>query len=247
MRQIRWATTAIAIFVLLCCGSSSRSLASPGGPGFPTEVDLTIERIDPDTLHLGDPPVVTVRIRNLGTMPASESVTGVRVDGAPTYWTYGTPPIPAGGAVDLACNIGALEAGVHTIHACVDMLGMVGDGDTTNNCTAEPIWVQGSGPAEGPAETGSSARPELHAVVNPARTNQSLDLRFSTPISGGIRIDLFDAGGRQIARIVDQKLTAGEHLVRWSPTGATGLPGGIYFLRLLSPAGQAVRKIVICG
>ena len=79
--------------------------------------------------------------------------------------------------------------------------------------------------------TEEAATPQalaLHAAYpNPFRA--ATQLAFETPEAGPVRLTVYDALGRTVATLVDERLAAGPHTVRWN---AAGLAAGLYIARL---------------
>lgn len=80
-------------------------------------------------------------------------------------------------------------------------------------------------------EENSDTRPSrLHLYQNyPNPFNLETIIRYELPISGFIRLQVFDIGGREVKRLVDGKQSAGFYRVLFS---ADDLASGIYFCRL---------------
>ena len=57
-----------------------------------------------------------------------------------------------------------------------------------------------------------------------------------------MRLVIYDAIGREVARLVDQPMGAGRHAVRWE---ATGLPSGAYLYRLTAGSFSEARMMVL--
>jgi hypothetical protein len=67
-------------------------------------------------------------------------------------------------------------------------------------------------------------------------------LRYSLPRDAHTRLAIYDAHGREVARLVDGLQTAGEHVVPW---GTGRLAPGLYFARLTSGDRVAGAKLVV--
>jgi hypothetical protein len=67
-------------------------------------------------------------------------------------------------------------------------------------------------------------------------------IRFGLSLRGHARLAVFDAAGREVARLVDEVLDATWHEVSWD---AASLPAGVYFCRLTSGAITRTRPMVL--
>ncbi|MCB9513188.1 MAG: T9SS type A sorting domain-containing protein [Candidatus Latescibacteria bacterium] len=80
-----------------------------------------------------------------------------------------------------------------------------------------------------PTAAGDAA-PALRLAGNhPNPFNPSTEFRFSLAAAGPVRLTIYDAAGREVARPVDRVLGAGEQQVRWAPRD---LGSGVYLYRL---------------
>jgi hypothetical protein len=59
--------------------------------------------------------------------------------------------------------------------------------------------------------------------------NPSTRIEYAVPVSAHVRITVFDALGRPIASLVDERKTAGYHTAVW--TGSS-LVSGVYYYRM---------------
>ena len=99
---------------------------------------------------------------------------------------------------------------------------MDADGSTS---VSEPITVRRSAP-----ETVQL----LGTYPNPARTRATM--RFALPQRQRVTVRLFDALGRRVATIMQGRKEEGRHQRQ---IDTSGLPSGVYFLRL--KAGDAIQ------
>jgi hypothetical protein len=83
-------------------------------------------------------------------------------------------------------------------------------------------------------------------AVGPNPSAGLVTLRFSMPVSGTTRLDIFDIGGRRVARVLDQTLPAGSHVMQWNGRDEAGetAPAGVYLARLVTPGMTASARIV---
>ena len=84
----------------------------------------------------------------------------------------------------------------------------------------------------------------LAPTPNPFRGNATL--RFGLARAGDVRLELFDVAGRRVRTLAQGAHAPGAHAVAWdgrdddrNPVGA-----GIYFVRLVTPAGTYRTRIV---
>ncbi len=68
------------------------------------------------------------------------------------------------------------------------------------------------------------------------------DIDFSIGLDGPVRLDVHDASGRQVARLVDADLPAGSYSVRWDASAAGS---GLYFYRLNAGTWSAVGSMLL--
>ncbi len=72
--------------------------------------------------------------------------------------------------------------------------------------------------------------------------NPSTQIRYTLPLGGRVSLVVYDLLGRRVAVLVEGVREAGEHLVRWE---GEGLPGGVYFYRLVAPGFSKTMKMVM--
>jgi PKD repeat protein len=73
--------------------------------------------------------------------------------------------------------------------------------------------------------------------------NPSTTIRYAIPQAGHVTLKIYNLLGKEIAALVNEKQSAGEHTIRWNPVG---LPSGIYLYRLQAgdaSAGSAQRFV----
>lgn len=88
------------------------------------------------------------------------------------------------------------------------------------------------------------AIPDTPIIVEgyPNPFDEAATIRFVLPGSGPVRLEMYDALGKQVATIVNGGLPAGTHSVRWEPDPS--LPSGIYAVHLSTPTGTASHSIL---
>lgn len=104
---------------------------------------------------------------------------------------------------------------------------------------ADSLGLQLDPPAH--ADVGAASTPELALVVAPNPVRDGAALTFASTATGSVRVDVLDLAGRHVATLADGVFGAGTHVVHWSR--GTCRPG-VYLVRLSTPAGTVVRRIV---
>jgi hypothetical protein len=77
------------------------------------------------------------------------------------------------------------------------------------------------------------------AYPNPLR--QIATVRFATPVATTVRVAVYDALGREVARLVDGPMDAGRHQATFV---SDGLPSGTYLLRMSTADGFAATQSI---
>ena len=74
-----------------------------------------------------------------------------------------------------------------------------------------------------------------------------LPLCFSLGRSGDARMDVYDAQGRVVRKLLAGRMSAGEHRVAWDGRNGRGqaVGRGMYFVRLATADGAVTRKILL--
>jgi hypothetical protein len=80
----------------------------------------------------------------------------------------------------------------------------------------------------------------LSAFPNPF--NPTTTLSFTLPRTGKTTLAVYDIIGREVAVLVDGRMAAGEHILRFD---GSALPSGIYFAKMRSGEIAATRKLLL--
>jgi probable HAF family extracellular repeat protein len=94
---------------------------------------------------------------------------------------------------------------------------------------------------------------ESRTAIEPSRPNpfrSATEIPFSLSFeasAGHVRLEIFDVSGRRVARLLDQAMTPGEHVITWNGTADNGakLGDGIYFARLGTRNGSTTTRLVL--
>jgi hypothetical protein len=85
----------------------------------------------------------------------------------------------------------------------------------------------------------------LRVCANPFRSQTTIHYGLALP--GRTRVDVLDATGRVVCRLVDADLASGEHRVAWSGRDEQGraVAAGVYFCRLQAPDASFIDRVVL--
>ncbi len=95
---------------------------------------------------------------------------------------------------------------------------------------------------------GTAAPEEITIIRNYALTNYpnpfnaSTQIAYSLPQPGNVRITIANMLGQQVAALVNGTANNGTHYVTWN---ATGLPSGIYFVKMETTTSNTTRQIML--
>jgi hypothetical protein len=87
----------------------------------------------------------------------------------------------------------------------------------------------------------------LVAQVMPNPFNPMTELSFSLSRAGHVRVTIYDLQGRVVKALVNETRSAGVQRVVWNGSNAQNqtVPSGIYFIRIETPEGKAIRKVAV--
>jgi hypothetical protein len=77
--------------------------------------------------------------------------------------------------------------------------------------------------------------------------NPSTAISFTVGKRQNVRLTVYDAEGRRVARLADREFAAGSHTIRWNGLNAEGrsVSSGVFFVRMVADKYQATRRIVL--
>jgi uncharacterized repeat protein (TIGR02543 family) len=79
----------------------------------------------------------------------------------------------------------------------------------------------------------------------PTPTSGRVGVNFNLPRDGRVRLRVVDVQGRTVALLSDGWLDPGAHHLGWDARAAGGNPPGLYFVRLSTPWGDRVRRLIL--
>ena len=107
------------------------------------------------------------------------------------------------------------------------------------------IWGRLS-PFEAIEESPTQVAPRMTLDILPNPVNCTGEVRYVLPVSGHVRLGVYDISGRLVRLLADDEQRAGSHVLRWDGTDENlrKLPNGVCFVRL-ETAGRCESRVVI--
>jgi hypothetical protein len=97
------------------------------------------------------------------------------------------------------------------------------------------------------AEEPAPDAPSLAFKAWPNPFNPSVILSYTLAGPSRVRIGIYDAGGRLVRSLLDERLDAGSHTLPWNGRNEAGAPGaaGVYFARIEALGKTETRKLIL--
>ncbi len=110
------------------------------------------------------------------------------------------------------------------------------------------IWNAGKAagvPADAPTDLPARSQSVVLFQNAPNPVADVTSIGFELMQDGPVIVSIFDVAGREVRRLVDDTLTAGEHAIRWDGTDKHGLalPNGAYLYRVRFANGDVSRGL----
>jgi len=101
------------------------------------------------------------------------------------------------------------------------------------------------GDAQGVAEDGATPSLRL-SRPRPSPARGTVRLSLELPVAGRTQVAVYDLTGRAVRTLIDAPLAAGRHTLVWDGRDAAGHPAsqGVYFVRVTTPAGERVQRLM---
>ncbi len=109
-------------------------------------------------------------------------------------------------------------------------------------CPDRPAGGSGDDPLAAPAFAASLPAAVAVESVSPNPLSSGAEVRFVLPAAAEVSLAVFDALGREVARLAEGPMEAGEHRARFD---ASGLPAGAYVVRLQAGGVTTARSVTL--
>ncbi len=91
--------------------------------------------------------------------------------------------------------------------------------------------------------TGNELPGDFSLLQNyPNPFNPDTKIKFSIPVKGNVKLKIYDVLGKEVAELVNTKLSGGTYEYSWN---ASGNPSGVYFYRLEAEGYSEVKKMLL--
>ena len=98
-----------------------------------------------------------------------------------------------------------------------------------------------------PVDEGDAPSVMTISGIQPNPFNPTTEIAFELSAAGGVRLDIYDAKGGLVRRLVNETLPAGRHAVTWDGADDHGrrAPSGVFVADLQSGGADVKRKLVM--
>lgn len=107
-------------------------------------------------------------------------------------------------------------------------------------------WIKNGAPENSTSVVRLNETPFLRTFElkqnYPNPFNPSTTIQFTVPVSGNVRLSMYDAAGKEIATLIDQSMDAGTYSYNFK---ASSLPSGAYFYRLETGNNTLTKKLIL--
>ncbi|MBD3162737.1 MAG: S8 family serine peptidase [Candidatus Eisenbacteria bacterium] len=214
---------------------------SPGDPGDSTAVMLGVDIVSLDNAVAapGDTAMLNFQVTNTGNASDSYSLSAADTEG----WDLApNPGFRALGPGDDSIFTLQVVVPPDAEDALIDTVGVTArsltDPDVSDSDFGE---VEVDAPSDVPDQADLPRFASLQmAGANPFRGAIAMELAVPRSVRAKVRV--FDQGGRLVRELVDGKVDAGVHRLRWDGSDRSGRPvaSGVYFVE--AQAGEAVFR-----
>lgn len=80
-------------------------------------------------------------------------------------------------------------------------------------------------------------------MITPNPVSSTASLNYSLPASGMVDIAVYDIAGHRVQTILNDEITAGEHVLEWTPV--ENIANGVYFIKFSNEAHTVSRRALV--
>jgi hypothetical protein len=133
-----------------------------------------------------------------------------------------------------------LQSGTATVGA-EDLVGLTG---ITLFKDPDRVRIRVSDPTVAVEERNSETLPADFSLSQnyPNPFNPSTFISFQLPVNSHVTLKVFDVNGREVAKLIDGEMTAGDHTATFAPRDVAG---GIYFYKITAGKFSQTRKAIL--
>ncbi|MEO1630917.1 MAG: S8 family peptidase [Bacteroidota bacterium] len=178
------------------------------------------------------------------------SIRGNRFDGTASDSGSGIASVALGSdAVNLVLDVDNFSAGASSVGFDVRLSNRSQPGSGTVIATdvegnEGTLFIDSENSAQFAPSASSAALPEAVVLAgsypNPFGTTTTV--RYGVPMAMPVQLAVYDVTGREVARLVDGVVEAGYHVATFE---ASGLPSGVYVVRLSADGRAETRRVVL--
>jgi hypothetical protein len=138
------------------------------------------------------------------------------------------------GGISWKVEVDSLSARLNSLHFADGFGWAVGE----NGLILRTEYISTTG-VEEDIPSGDMKHSQLENYPNPFRS--STRIRYQLPVTGRIKLGIYDLGGRKVNTLVNEKQSTGWHEVEWN---TEAMQPGIYLCRLSTSRGRKVIKMI---
>ncbi len=245
-RQVTDTSTPPGLF-LTATNTSSLTVAPGGSVSFSyTIANNTAASVTGDLFFTAQRGSATVAqgVVVSGTLPAGQTVT--------SSFTQGVPGSAPPGSYTYTLRIGQFPSvTVDQVAFAVTVTGSARQGEAADSTAVWTLsevmpWrpAEVADAAEAASRRGAEALPTevMLAAAYPNPFARQTTLGFALPSSQKVTLLVFDVLGREVARLVDGEVEAGRHE---AVLGGSGLPSGVYLVRLTAGGTTQTQRLTL--
>ena len=138
-------------------------------------------------------------------------------------------------AISFTATDPAGGAGSGTVHVCVPAK------EHRRTCFDDGQTVNSLGPCPRRSASREQVGVDALALTPRTSTGSEMTLEFAVAEESDVVVAVYDVSGRRLATLTSSRQAAGRHEVTWN---TSGVPSGVYFVRLRAGAVTLTKTVV---